>query len=131
MLGQSEGGVWDLFSVDRAGGPKWSERPCRGSFRPFMTVQTSPAGRTSLGQVGHIRKCVFVISADVGIRVKPRLSLDACIHSAVLDCCQNYVKINSVVWHVRARFVCFLVFLPRFTASQLFHSATSNLKKSF
>lgn len=49
---------------------KCSERPRRGSFRPFTTVQTSPAGRTSLGQVGHIRKCVFVISADMGICVK-------------------------------------------------------------
>lgn len=33
-------------------------------------MQTSPAGRTSLGQVGHIRKYVFVISADMGIRGK-------------------------------------------------------------
>lgn len=36
----------------------------------FTTEQTSPAGRTSLGQVGHIRKCVFVIGADMRIRGK-------------------------------------------------------------
>lgn len=54
----------------KAVGPERPERPCRGSFRPFTTEQTSPAGRASLGQVGRIRKCVFVISADMRIRGK-------------------------------------------------------------
>ncbi len=62
--------VWELFFAHRREGPEWSERHCWGLFRPFTTVQTSPAGRTSLGQVGHIRKCVFVIRADMGIRGK-------------------------------------------------------------
>ena len=60
--------VWELQTEQRDF--KCSERARRGSFGPFTTVQTSPAGRPSLGQVGHIRKCVFVISADVGIRAK-------------------------------------------------------------
>lgn len=40
--------------------------PAEGHWVLFTTVQTSPAGRPSLGQVGHVRKCVFVISADMG-----------------------------------------------------------------
>lgn len=52
----------------KAAGPQRCERPCRGSFRPFTMEQTSPAGRAWLGQVGRIRKCVFVISADMRIR---------------------------------------------------------------
>lgn len=108
---KKQGETWDpvaeLFPADRARvindvwDPRW------GSFGPFTTVQTSPAERTSLGQVGHIRKCVFVISADMGTRGKASSlfqSLPIC-HWAVLDCCQNHVKTNSVVWRVRAR-VC-------------------------
>lgn len=87
-----------MGAADRGGGRKCSKR---GPTKRHRVLLRQSKQALLGGTGGNVRKCVPVISADVGITAKASSLPAACFHSAIQDACQNHTRTNRAVCHVR------------------------------
>lgn len=136
FIGLSKGGrqeeVRELFPAERAEGLLFAvKEPAEGRSGLFTTGKQALLGGHHQDRWGTLESVFLSLAQTWESAVKPSLSLNACFHTDAVGCCQNQVKINSAVWHVRAWFVCFLSLQSHCLPAGYCTAATSQSHHSF